>query len=87
MTILSDDDETVEEPLEDEAEDLPADRSYNHQWVKRKVKGHYTNGWFTGAIQYYNERLKKFCVSFSDDSEDLIRKDEFDNVEIFLLKN
>lgn len=88
MTILSDDDEILEEPLEDEAdEDLPADRAYNHQWVKRRVRGHYTTGWYIGAIQYYNVRLKKFCVSFSDGSEDFIKKKEIDNVEVFLLKD
>ena len=86
MNILSDDDEMVEEPLEDEAdEDLPADRSYDHQWVKRRVKGLYTNGWFIGEILYYNEGMKKFRVSFSDGSDDFITKSDIDNVDMFLL--
>ena len=27
----------------------------------------YENGWFTGAIEYYNSKLKEYVVSYLDD--------------------
>ena len=38
----------------------------------RKVKGLYENGWFTGTIQYFNEKMGRNRVLYDDDSEDYI---------------
>ena len=51
----------------------------------QKVKGLYENGWFTGTIQYFNEKMGRNRVLHDDDSEDYIGIKEIEGVEIVLL--
>ena len=43
------------------------------------------NGWFTVAIQYSNEKMRRYRVLHDDDSEDYIGIEEIEGVEIVLL--
>ena len=51
----------------------------------RKVKELYENGWCTGTIQYFNEKMGRYRVLYDDDSEDYIGIKEIEGVEIVLL--
>ena len=50
----------------------------------RKVTALYKNGWFTGAIEYYNTKLKGYKVNYRDDTSDFLSPDDFDGVEVIL---
>ena len=56
-------DEHLEKPENDrtEFEDCENHRS-EHELCGRKVKGLYKNGWFTGKIQYFNEKMGRYRV-------------------------
>ena len=43
------------------------------------------NGWYKGEIMYFNSRIGKYKVVFTDGDEDFIGIEEIDNIEIVLL--
>ena len=67
-----------------EFEDCENDRSED-ELCGCKLKGLYENGWFTGTIQYFNEKMGRCRVLYNDDSEDYIGIRETEGVEIVLL--
>ncbi len=80
------DDDAEEAPNEDsEWVNDENDRSYDDELCERKLEALYSNGWFTGKIQYYNNSQNKYRVVFSDGTEDYIGVEEIDGVEIKLL--
>ena len=79
-------DENLEKPENDrtELEDCENDRTED-ELCGHKVKGLYENGWFTGTIQNFNEKMGRYRVLYDDDSEDYIGIKEIERVEIVLL--
>ena len=69
--------------LEQDDVDDEQDRLYNVKLVGKKVCGDYPDGWHTGTIKYYNSKLDKYLLVFEDGSDDLIREEEIDGVELF----
>ena len=88
-------DEGDEEVLNDDTEQAPNegsewvddenDRSYDDELYEQKLKTLYSNGWFTGKIDYHNNSINKYRVVFSDGTEDYIGVEDIDGVEIMLL--
>ena len=78
-------DEDLEKPENDgtKFEDCENDRSED-ELCGRKVKGLYENSWFTGTIQYFNEKMERYIVLCDDDSEDYIGIKKIQGVEIVL---
>ena len=78
-------DEDLEKPENDgtKFEDCENDRSED-ELCGRKVKGLYENSWFTGTIQYFNEKMERYRVLCDDDSEDYIGIKKIEGVEIVL---
>ena len=64
---------------EKELVDLQENRCDQDELVGREKE------WFIGEIKYFNKKLAKYMVSFTDGSEDYIDLDEIDNVDILLL--
>ena len=79
-------DEDLEKPENDgtEFEDCKNDQS-EAELCEAKVKGLYENGWFTGKIQYFNEKMGRYRVLYDDNSEDYIGVEEIEGVELVLL--
>ena len=86
-------DEEKQEDLEDlekpesngtEFEDCKNDRSED-ELCEPKVKGLYENDWFTGTIQYSNEKMGRYRVLYDDNSKDYIGIEEIEGVELVLL--
>ena len=44
-----------------------------------------TGSWNTGTIKYYNYKLDKYSLVFDDGSDDLIREEDIDGVELFFV--
>ena len=62
------------------------DRVYNVNLVGSKIRGLYEgSGWNTGTIKYYNSKLDKYLLGFDDGSDDLIREEDIDDVELFFV--
>jgi hypothetical protein len=62
------------------------DRVYNVNFVGNKIRGLYEgSGWNTGTIKYYNYKLDKYSLVFDDGSDDLIREEDIDGVELFFV--
>ena len=38
------------------------DRRYDDELVGRTVKVLYENGWFSGKVKYFNEKICRYCV-------------------------
>ena len=69
--------------IETEDEDDEDDRIYDDNLVGTQIRGHYEgSGWHTGTIEYYNSELDKYLVLFEDESEDLIKVEDIDGVDI-----
>lgn len=69
--------------IETEEEDDEDDRIYDDNLVGTQIRGHYEgSGWHTGTIEYYNSELDKYLVLFEDESEDLIKVEDIDGVDI-----
>ena len=69
--------------IETEEEDNEDDRVYDENLVGTQVRGLYEgSGWHTGTIEYYNSELDKYLVLFEDESEDLIKVEDIDGVDI-----
>lgn len=86
-------DEDVNEELEpdgrdcpdddgDEWEDHEDDRVLDAPYCGMRMKILYENGWHVGKINYYNDHLQKYNVTFDDDSEDYVGADDIDMVEV-----
>ncbi|MEO0683927.1 MAG: hypothetical protein AAFY76_02490 [Cyanobacteria bacterium J06649_11] len=80
----------VEEVQDDEIEvesipDNVEDRSEDDELIGRELKALYENGWYKGEIRYFNSRIGKYKVRFSDGDEDFVGIEEIDGVEIVLL--
>ena len=82
-----DDDDEIEAVYEVEGRiDALEDRVYDDELVGRKIKAQYNDeGWSTGTVTWFNTRLGEFRTEFEDGSEDYIKRDEIDGVEIILL--
>lgn len=61
------------------------DRCYNDELVGRSVKALYENGWFTGKIKYFNQKICRYLVLYKDKSTDLIDISCIDGVEMILI--
>ena len=89
------DDIELESESEEEVEDMDDqnmeiddenDRVYNVNLVGTKIRGLYEgSGWNTGTIKYYNSKLDKYLLGFDDGSDDLIREEDIDDVELFFV--
>ena len=77
--------EAPEEITEDLEEDWEEDRCYDDELVGREVQGLYENGWFTGAISYFNQNIGKYLISYKDGSTDFDDISDFDDVELILI--
>ena len=77
-------DEDLEKPENDgtEFEDCENDRSEDEFCGRKELYG---SGWFSGTIQYFNEKMERYRVLYDDDSEDYIGIKEIEGVEIILL--
>ena len=71
--------------LEEEREDNESDRVYNDKLIGEKIRGLYETGWHTGTVEYFNTKLEEYCVSFKDNSEDYIKKNDIDGEKIILV--
>ena len=62
------------------------DRLYNVNLVGRKVCGEYEgSGWHTGTIRYYNSKLDKYLLVFEDASEDMIKEDDINGIDMYFV--
>ena len=68
-----------------EWEDLEIDHSYDDKLCERKLKPLHDNAWFLRNIEYYNETMSKYRLIYSDGSEDFIKVEDIDGVEIMLI--
>ena len=71
--------------LEEEREDNESDRIYNDKLIGEKIRGLYETGWHTGTVEYFNTELEEYCVTFKDNSEDYIKKNDIDGEKIILV--
>ena len=92
-TTKNDEEKQEEETLAEDLEKPENDRTefedcencrIEDELCGRKVKGLYENGWFTGTIQYFNEKMGRYRVLYDDDSEDYIGIEEIKGVKIVL---
>ena len=60
-------------------------RIYNDMLVGEKIRGFYETGWHTGTIMYFNTNLEEYLVTFADESEDYIKRDDIDGSNFVLL--
>ena len=44
----------------------------------------YENGWFSGKIKYFNEKIRRYSVFYKDESVDLMDISDIDGVQIVL---
>ena len=44
----------------------------------------YESGWFNGAIELCNSKLKEYKVNYLDDTLNFVSPDDFDGVELIL---
>jgi hypothetical protein len=60
-------------------------RDFDHEFVGRKIKALYTNGWHTGNVDYFNYELGSLKINFPDGSVDYVKPNEIGNTEIFFV--
>ena len=65
--------------------DYESDRDLNHNLVGRKIKAIYGNGWCTGSISWFNDKMQKLRVVFEDGTDDYIYTEDIVGVEITLI--
>ena len=75
------DEEIIAESFPDEIED----RCEEDELIGRKIRALYDSGWFEGEIRYFNKKMGKYMVRFTDGDEDFVGLEEIDGVEIILL--
>ena len=49
------------------------------------IRGLYETGWHSGKLEYFNSKIKEYMVSFEDGSEDYLKEEDIDNVDIILV--
>lgn len=80
---LKDQELEVKFGIETEDVDDEDDRIYEDNLIGTQIRGHYEgSGWHTGTIEYYNSELDKYLVLFEDESEDLLKVEDIDGVDI-----
>ena len=81
---LKDQELEVKYGIETEDVDDEDDRLYDDvNLVGTQIRGLYEgSGWHTGTIEYYNSELDKYLVLFEDESEDLIKVEDIDGVDM-----
>ena len=84
-TIVANDDNSLPDSQEpSERIDREEDRIIDN-FVGRRIKAQYENGWFVGEINYFNKSLEEYRVSYEDETEDYISLEDVDGVEVQLL--
>ena len=84
---LTEENMQVPEVHDDDLEsDHEYDRDFKHELVGRKIKAIYSNGWFNGKVTWFNQKMNRLRVEYSDDTDDYISIDEIDGVEIALME-
>ena len=76
VTDISHEDVNKEELVESEE-----NRCDKDELVEREIKALYESRWFIGEIKYFNKKLAKYMVSFTDGSEDYIDLEKIENVD------
>ena len=83
-TIVPNDDNSLPDGQEPSKRiDREEDRIIDN-FVDRRIKALYENGWFVGEINYFNKSLEEYHVSYEDKTEDYISLEEVDGVEVQL---
>ena len=86
VQIIGDDEEVQDMKIEVESIlDNVEDRSEDDELIGRELKALYENGWYKVEIRYFNLRIEKYKVQFSDEDKDFVGIEEIDGVEIVLL--
>ena len=70
---------------DDILEDNVEDRSEDHDLKGKKVEILYSNGWFTGNINYFNKNLNEYKVTFTDGTCDYVKFSDIDGIEVKLV--
>ena len=84
-TIVANDDNSLPDGQEpSERIDREEDRIIDN-FVGRRIKALYENGWFVDETNYFNKSLEEYRVSYEDDTEDYISLEDVDGVEVQLL--
>ena len=65
--------------------DSEKDRLYDAPLVGRNLRGIYENGVFNGVIKYFNKVLNEYNVVFEDGSEDYLREEDINGVDVILM--
>ena len=70
---------------DDVLEDNVEDRNEDHDLKGRKVEILYSNGWYTGDINYFNSNLNEYKVTFTDGTCDYVKFSDIDGIEVKLV--
>ena len=62
--------------------DREEDRLFDAPYCGRKMKVLYDAGWYTGDVIYFNVLLQKYCIIFSDGTDDYIGEEDIDMVDV-----
>ena len=73
--------------IEELAMEVPENEGEGFESLSKKQCAFYKNSWFEGDIEYYNENICKYHVSFNDGSEDCIGQNDIDMIEAICSKN
>ena len=65
--------------------DYESDCDLKHNLVGCKIKAIYDNGWYTGSISWFNNKLRKLRVAFEDGTDNYISTEDIDSAEISLI--
>ena len=85
------DDEQLEQDMEEPGEEGEEwehnedDQYYYVEYCGRKIKAHYENGWFEGTLEYFNNDMKKYRMTYTNGSEGYIGLEDMDGVEVILM--
>ena len=60
------------------------DRRYDDELVERTVKVLYENGWFSGKVKYFKEKICRYCVFYRDEPIHLMDISDIDGFQIIL---
>ena len=72
------------ETISEERIDLAVDRTSNHTLVNRTVNV-CDDEWHIGTITWYNTKLDECRVLYADKSEDYLKLDDFNGVDVILI--
>ena len=82
--VAEEDEEEVPEEVAERV-DSEKDRLYDDPLVGRNLRGIYKNGVFNGVIKYFNKVLNEYNVVFEDGSEDYLREEDINGVDVILM--